>query len=76
VRPEDNIHVESIKFEEYVTMDSQSAILADIISNAIKSVFSKFAQQQRYEKTYYQQPMTSVNITSSCNPIRSNAMKN
>jgi DNA-binding protein YbaB len=46
VRPKDNIHVESIKFEEYITMDSQSGILADIISNAIKSAFSEFAQQQ------------------------------
>jgi hypothetical protein len=48
VIPEDNIYVESIKFEEYIAMDSQSGILADIISNAIKSAFSDFAQQQRY----------------------------
>jgi hypothetical protein len=32
-------------------MDSQSRILADIISNAIKSAFSEFAQQQRSSST-------------------------
>jgi hypothetical protein len=46
-------------------MDSQYGILADIISNAIKSAFSEFAQQQRYERTYYQQPMTSTNTAFS-----------
>jgi hypothetical protein len=46
-------------------MDCQSRVLTDIISSAIKSVFSEFAQQQMYERTYYQQPMTSANIAFS-----------
>jgi hypothetical protein len=51
-------------------MDNQSGILVDIISNAINSVFSEFAQQQRYERTCYQQSMTSANIASSYGPIQ------
>jgi hypothetical protein len=70
VRPGENIHIESIKFEEYITMDSQSGMLADLISNAIKSAFSEFAQQQRYERTYYQQSMTSANTSFSYGQIQ------
>jgi hypothetical protein len=51
-------------------MDSQSGILEYIISNAIKSAFSKFSQQQRYERTYYQQLMTSANTVFSYDPIQ------
>jgi hypothetical protein len=51
-------------------MDSQSGILADIISNAIKSAFSEFARQHKYKQSYYQQPITSANIASSYSPIQ------
>jgi hypothetical protein len=51
-------------------MDNQSGILADIISNAIKSTFSELAQQQNYERTYYQQPITSANAVFSYGPIQ------
>jgi hypothetical protein len=47
--------------QEYITMDIQSGILADIISNAIKSVFSEFAHQQIHEQSYYQQPTLLAN---------------
>jgi hypothetical protein len=50
--------------------DSQCGVLANIISNAIKSAFSEFAQQQRYERTYYQQQMTSTNTAFSYDPIQ------
>jgi hypothetical protein len=51
-------------------MDSQSRTLVDIISNAIKSAFSEFAQQQNYERTYYQQPITSANAVFSYGSIQ------
>jgi hypothetical protein len=51
-------------------MDKQSGILVDIMSNAIKSAFSEFAQQERYERTYYQQPMTLANTAFSYGSVR------
>jgi hypothetical protein len=47
---QDNIHNESRVARGVHRHDSQCGVLANIISNAIKSAFSEFAQQQRHEE--------------------------